>query len=73
MTEPEARSSGLPPTDIKGLRHAHATALRRAGVHPKAVQKPLGHSSIRLTMDVYSSVLPTMQREAVERLASIMG
>jgi integrase len=63
----------LPATDIKGLRHAHATALLRAGVHPKVVQERLGHSSIAVTMDIYSSVLPGMQREAVEKLAAMMG
>lgn len=68
-----AKALGLPPTDIKGLRHAHATALLAAGVHPKVVQERLGHSSITVTMDIYSSVLPGMQREAVERLAAMMG
>jgi integrase len=68
-----AAAEGLPRTDIKGLRHAHATALLRTGVHPKVVQERLGHSSIAVTMDIYSSVLPGMQREAIERLASMMG
>ena len=67
-----AKAAGLPDTDIKGLRHAHATALLGAGVHPKVVQERLGHSSISVTMDIYSSVLPGMQREAVELLASMM-
>lgn len=31
------KALGLPLTDVKGLRHAHATALLRAGVHPKVV------------------------------------
>lgn len=68
-----AAALGLPVTDVKGLRHAHATALLRAGVHPKVVQERLGHSSISVTMDIYSSVLPGMQREAVDRLASMMS
>jgi integrase len=66
------RAGELPPTNVKGLRHAHATALLRADVHPKVVQERLGHSSISVTMDIYSSVLPGMQREAIERLASMM-
>jgi integrase len=66
------RAVELPPTDVKGLRHAHATALLRAGAHPKVVQERLGHSSISVTMDIYSSVLPGMQREAIESLASMM-
>lgn len=73
MLHQATRKSGLAKTDIKGLRHAHATALLRAGVHPKVVQERLGHSSISVTMDIYSSVLPGMQREAVDRLAAMMG
>lgn len=67
------RRLGLPPTDIKGLRHAHATALLKAGVHHKVVQERLGHSSSRVTLDIYSAVLPGMQREAVEKLADLIG
>lgn len=63
------RGAELPDTDIKGLRHAHATALLKSGTHPKVVQERLGHSSIKVTMDIYSAVLPGIQREAVERLA----
>ena len=58
---------GLPPTDIKGLRHAHATAMLASGVHPKIVQERLGHSSISVTLDIYSSVVPGLQREAVRQ------
>ena len=68
-----SKAVGLPPTNISGLRHAHSTALLRAGAHPKVVQERLGHSSIKVTMDIYSSVLPGMQREAVDRLAAMMG
>jgi integrase len=64
--------SGLPVITMRQLRHSHATALLRAGVHPKVVQERLGHSSIGVTLDIYSSVLPTMQREAVERLAALI-
>lgn len=65
-------SLGLPPTDVKGLRHAHATALLASGVHPEVVRERLGHSFISVTIDIYSSVVPGMQREAVEKLAETM-
>jgi len=52
------------------LRHTHATELLAAGVHPKIVQERLGHSTIRLTMDTYSHVLPTMQQAVAEVLNS---
>ena len=32
-------SSGLPLIPLHGLRHSHATALLRAGVHPKIVRR----------------------------------
>lgn len=43
-----------------------------AGVHPKVVQERLGHSSIRLTMDTYSHLMPGMQREAVSAVAAML-
>ena len=62
----------LPKITMRQLRHSHATALLAAGTNPKIVQERLGHSSIKVTMDIYSSVLPTMQREAVEKLVELM-
>lgn len=50
------------------LRHTHATLLLKAGVHLKIVSERLGHSSIALTADTYSHVLPGMQDEAASKL-----
>ncbi|MEN6414250.1 MAG: site-specific integrase [Veillonellales bacterium] len=50
------------------LRHTHATILLREGVNPKIVQERLGHSTVTLTLDLYSHVLPDMQGVAVEAL-----
>ncbi|CAN5309139.1 site-specific integrase [soil metagenome] len=66
-------AAGLRPISMRQLRHSHATALLAAGEHPKIVQERLGHSSISITLDTYSAVLPNMQRDAVERLARSMG
>lgn len=46
------------------LRHTHATMLLKSGVHPKIVSERLGHANIGMTLDIYSHVLPTMQKEA---------
>ncbi len=43
-----------------------------AGVHPKIVCERLGHSSIKITLDTYSHVLPTMQEEATNRLTELL-
>jgi len=55
------------------LRHTHATLLLKANVHPKVVSERLGHSSIAITLDTYSHVLPTMQEDAARRLNDVLG
>lgn len=42
------------------------------GKHPKVVSKKLGHSNSRITMDIYSHVLPNMQREAVDHFEKML-
>jgi integrase len=42
-------------------------------VHPKILQERLGHSEVRMTLDVYSHVLPTMQREAADRIDAALS
>ncbi len=56
----------LPKIRFHDLRHTHATELMKAGVNPKVVSERLGHSNIRITLDTYSHVVPTLQKEAAE-------
>ena len=53
------------------LRHTHATLLLSKGISPKVVQERLGHSSITVTMDVYSHVTQDLQESAVEMLSDV--
>lgn len=57
-------TTGLPRLRFHDLRHAHATHLLAAGVHPKIASERLGHSKIGITLDLYSHVLPNMQADA---------
>src|SRR5262249_9076896 len=66
------KAAGLPRVRLHDLRHSHATHLLMAGVHPKVAQERLGHSSIVLTMDLYSHVLPAMQDEAARSIDAAM-
>jgi integrase len=66
------KAAGLPRVRLHDLRHSHATHLLMAGVHPKVTQERLGHSSIMLTMDLYSHVLPAMQDEAARSIDAVM-
>jgi integrase len=44
----------------------------KQGVHPKIVQERLGHSSIQITLDTYSHILPGLQEAAAKRFDEIM-
>ncbi|WP_017623401.1 site-specific integrase [Nocardiopsis chromatogenes] len=65
-------ASGLPPVRLHDLRHGAATLALAVGVELKVVQAMLGHASIVLTADTYSTVLPQVAREAAERTASLV-
>ena len=67
------RMKGFPRVRFHDLRHSHATTLLETGVHPKAVQERLGHSTITTTMDIYSHVTETMQTDAAARLDEALG
>lgn len=54
------------------LRHTTATLLLQAGINPKIVSERLGHSTIILTLDVYSHVLPNMQKDATDQLEQMI-
>jgi len=69
--KPLLRKAGLPAIRFHDLRHTAATLLLSEGVHPKIVQERLGHSQISVTLDTYSHVLPTMQRDAASKLDAV--
>jgi integrase len=62
---------GLPRISLHGLRHTWATLALQAGVHGRIVER-LGHSSISITLDIYSHAIPAMQTDAAERVASLV-
>lgn len=66
-------SAGLPRIRIHDLRHLQASLLLAAGIHPKVVAERLGHAGTKLTMDTYSHVMPTLQREAADVLDRLLG
>jgi integrase len=63
---------GLDRIRLHDLRHTHATHLLAAGIHPKVAQERLGHSSIAITLDLYSHVMPGMQAQAAERVNDVL-
>lgn len=71
--KPILKRAKLPETlRLYDLRHSCATLLLAANENPKVVSERLGHSSITLTMDIYSHVLPDMQQGASDKLENIL-
>jgi integrase len=65
------KRANLPTFRLYDTR-THATMLLGAGVNPKIVSERLGHSSIVVTLDTYSHVLPNMQQEVAGKVQSIV-
>jgi integrase len=63
------KAAGLPPVRLHDLRHGAATLARAAGVDLKTVSAMLGHSSVTITADIYTSVVDEAKREAAELIA----
>ena len=68
-----ALDPSLPRIRFHDLRHGHATQLLKSGVHPKIAQERLGHSTIGVTLDLYSHVMPGMQAEAAAAVDAAMS
>ncbi|KPI15712.1 integrase family protein [Actinobacteria bacterium OK074] len=67
-----AKEAGLPPIRLHDLRHEAATLALTAGTDLKVVQEMLGHSTITLTADTYTSVVPALSRAAAEAAVAIV-
>lgn len=62
----------VPEIRLHDLRHTTATLLLKAGINPKIVSERLGHSSVALTLNTYTHVIESMQRDAADKLGQIL-
>jgi integrase len=67
----DLHKAGLPRLRVHDLRHTAATLLLEEGTHPKVVQDLLGHSTIAMTLDLYSHVTPRLHEEATARMQQL--
>jgi integrase len=67
-----AFAAGLPPVRVHDLRHAWASYALSGGISPAVVQQRLGHSTIKLTLDTYTTVLNDLARTAAKTVGDII-
>ncbi|WP_250306284.1 tyrosine recombinase XerC [Streptomyces sp. A 4/2] len=65
-------TTDLPPITLRDLRHVAATLTHGGGGDLHAVKETLRHSTIVLTSDTYTSLLPELDREIAEKAASLV-
>lgn len=68
----QAENNGIVPIRFHDLRHSHATLLLQQNINPKIVSERLGHSAIHITLNRYSHVLPSMQKDVADRLNNLI-
>jgi integrase len=71
--ERHLRAAALPRIPLHGLRHTCATLALSSGVNPRIVSGRLGHSTVALTLDIYSHVLPQADQDAADRIAALVA
>lgn len=62
---------GITGIRFHDLRHFHATELLKRGYNPKIVAERLGHSTVEMTLNIYSHVLPDIQKQVANE--NILG
>jgi integrase len=70
--KPALAKAELTGFSLYSLRHTHATLLLANGENAKVASERLGHSTIVLTLDTYSHVLPDMQQQAADRIEKLL-
>lgn len=66
-----SRKAGLREFRVHDVRHTYASLLLSNGESPVYVKEQLGHSSIKMTVDIYGHLIPSSNRQAVNQLDEI--
>ena len=66
-------AAGLPRARFHDLRQTAATLLLEQAIHIKIVSEVLGHTSIGITLDIYSHVMPSMRLQSAVAMSAILA
>ena len=66
------KKAGLPPERFHNFRHTAASIGFAEGLDPKMIQAMLGHSTIGVTMDTYTHLIPALKQEGAQRIGKAL-
>ncbi|SHM57055.1 Site-specific recombinase XerD [Streptomyces yunnanensis] len=66
------KAARLPPINLRDLRHVAATLTHAGGGDLHTIKETLRHSTITLTSDTYTSLLPEVDMEVAEAAARLV-
>jgi integrase len=66
------KRNGLPHIRFHDLRHTNATLMLKQNIPAKVASERLGHSTVSITLDLYSHVLREMQEEAAKKIDNVI-
>lgn len=66
------KEAGVKSIRFHDQRHTHASLMLIQNVNPKIVAERLGHSNTRITLDIYSHLLPNMQKDTAKQFGDML-
>ncbi|PGW18767.1 integrase [Bacillus cereus] len=66
------KKAEIPKIRFHDMHHTHATLLLLQGVNPKIVSERLGYADVRITLDTYSHLLPSMQKDTAIKFGKML-
>ena len=66
------KNAGVPNIGFHGFRHTHASLLMNNDVNPKEIQRRLGHADYAITMNTYSHLAKSKEKETAEKFGDIL-
>jgi integrase len=74
VLKPAAARAGIRlPVSAHDLRHTAGAIASKTGMHPMAVKEMMGHSSIKVTYDVYGHLFQTMHEQGIAAVEAAYG
>ena len=65
--------AGLKRVEFRELRHSFASLCLASGMDVKVLQRAMGHSSVKVTMDIYCHLIPNAFGKSVDRIEELIS